>query len=302
MASRNAILAIHYIERPRPVLIVAFLERRKKELNIIHEEIMWLEPYQVDNGNLKDERVIAERILALATRLEIKIRSGLHFIVQSPRILSYGVILPKMNVRKARQLSQKEIDEMLVKHEEYYVRNERLIDKKEKGVMVYTDFLPIDLLNSLVNLGDHLDRLIESVTVGIHGLAGLIPDVEIDQQDMFLLTADEYTAKIALFIDGQFIDGLTVFMPASDDDRFTDEVMKSVRLLSGKHQFAFEREDIKELVMVVADDTLADAMTKEIEEALNMTVTRMTDLHDAALPYAALLSNAYLDYTFDIKG
>jgi hypothetical protein len=302
MLSRSLSLIVQYFERPFPTLKFGFVEKQKKNLRVVHEETFKLESYQVENGNLKDERVIADRVLKIIDENEFKVSSGVHVIVHSPRLLMYSAILPKMNPRKAKTMAHREIDEMMVKHDEYYSLLTRVYDAKEKGVMVYMDLFPVDLLNSLVNLGDQLDRLIESVTKGAHGLADYYNSLNAEEANALILYGNAHLAVVALVIDGTYIDGLTIFHPPSDDETFMGELHKSIRLLTGKHQFAFERENVKNTVVLIEDEGLRETIEHTLENDLNLNILHVEIDSYQNIPYTIILGNRYLDFSFDIKG
>lgn len=302
MLSRGLTLIAQYFERPIPTLKFGFVEKQKKNLRVVHEETFKLEDYQIENGNLKDERVIADRVLKIIEEHEFKVSSGVHVIVHSPRLLMYSAILPKMNTRKAKTMAHREIDEMMVKHDEYYSLLTRVYDAKEKGVMVYMDLFPIDLLNSLVNLGDQLDRLIESVTKGSHGLADYYNSLNSEETNAIVLYGNDYLAVLALVIDGTYIDGLTIFHPPSEDESFLSELYKSIRLLTGKHQFAFERENVKNTVVLIENDDLRKTIEHTLENDLNLNICNVEVDSYQNIPYTIILGSRYVDFSFDIKG
>jgi hypothetical protein len=302
MANKNVELHIRFIERPKAMLKITFVESVKKDIQIAHTENIFLESYQLDNGNPKDEKVIADKIANIAKENEFKIKGSIHFVIETPRIITYSAIMPKTLLKKAKTMAIKELDEVMIKNSEYYSKMIRVFDAKEKGVIVHIDLIPLDLVNVLVTLGDHLDRLIESVVKASHCLYPFYQELYMEEENLMIVYTDKETSYVALVINGKYVDSISLHEPYDDSDLFSLKLAKNIRLLAGKHQFAYEKEIVKHVLVVSPLIAVKTKLEKVLEDELSLAPINIENLSHENVFYAVLQNSHYMDFTFDIKG
>jgi len=300
MATVKIQLVVHYIETPTPVIRFACIEKVKKDVTIKYQERIELESYQVENGKLKDEKILAEKIMQSSEKVEGKIKDGIHFIVDSPRVLYYSVILPKMNIKKAKQMAEKELDETFVGyHEKYSVRN-FTFDAKEKGIFVYFEMLPIDLIQSFVNMSEHIDKYVDSVNLGNVSLLNHYRSYKIEQDDLIIVFGDAHMTMMGLIIGQQLVETQTYYEPLVKDEVLFAKIGLGIKMMSGKHEFHYERTRIQNILIVAEDQETKGSLEKYLKTNCNMDSLVVEDYAYAGLIEVFLQNDDYVDSIFKL--
>lgn len=300
MASVKIQMIIHYIESHQPLLRIAFVEQNKKLLTIIEHHKINLESYQVENGILKDEKVLAEKVLHISQKIEGKVKDGVHFVVDSPRVLNYSVILPKMNVKKASQMALKELEETFPKYDEYYVTRSDVSDAKEKGVFVYFELLPKDIIQSFMTISELMDKYIDSVNLGNITLCNFHHKCQGEQDDAIIVYGDEDLTMIGLALGQKLVESQTYYVALENDSDLFSKIGLGIKMMSGKHEFHYERRRAKNLLVITKDLEIKKSLETYLSEGYGLEPIITEPPLTCDLLEVLLLNDDYVDYVFKL--
>ncbi len=300
MATVKIQLVIHYIETPTPVIRFAYIEKVKKEVTIRHQEHIELEAYQVENGKLKDEKILAEKIMQSSEKVEGKLKDGIHFIVDSPRVLNYSVILPKMNIKKAKQMAEKELEETFIGYHEKYSVRSFAVDAKEKGIFVYFEMLPIDLIKSFMDMSEYVDKYVDSVNLGNVSLLTHYRSCKIEQDDIIILYSDEHMTLVGLIIGQQLVETQTYYEPLVKDEALFAKIGLGIKMMSGKHEFHYERKRVQNILILAENEETKRSLEEYLKTNCNMDSLVVEDYEYAGLIQVFLQNDDYVDSIFKL--
>jgi hypothetical protein len=291
---------MHYIESTHPVLRIAFVEQSKKNLTLVKDEAIRLEPYQVEKGIIKDEKVLSEKVMQIAGTVEGKVKDGVHIVIDSPRVLNYSVILPKMNVKKAVQMAGKELEETFPMYDEYYAVRNEATDAKEKGVFVYYELMPKDIISSFTTICELMDMYIDSVNLGKTGLLSQYSESGIDEDNLVIIYGDTHVTLVGLMLGRKIVETRTYYAPLTHDDDLFANIGLGIRMMSGKHEFHYERRRAKSLMVICSDNDAKHALEQFLSEgyALEPVVVENEAFKDFLEVF--LKDDDYADHTFKV--
>ncbi|MCF7932178.1 MAG: hypothetical protein K9K93_03315 [Acholeplasmataceae bacterium] len=300
MAKKTISMFVDYIEYPKPTLRIAFVEKTKGVVSVVFQEQLVLESYQIESWIIKDEKVIAEHISKMMSKLDYKISNGISVSISSPRVLNYSVIMPRMNAKKASQMAFKELEETFIKYEDLYSIHTKVFDNKEKGVFVNFYMLPKDLIGSFVNLSEHMDKYIDSVNLGSYALVALYRSLNLDAHNLVMVYGNEVVTMLGLIINGQMVECDTVFSPISSDQTLMSDLVLRLKIIMGKHEFAYERVSVKDLIVLCDDGELKESIKEFILNETNLTPLSLGENTTKTFFEVFLQNDDYLDYSFKI--
>ncbi|MFP4187382.1 MAG: hypothetical protein ACLFSU_04330 [Acholeplasmataceae bacterium] len=300
MATSKTQLIIHYIEKPEPVISFGFFERNKKEvIRHLHDHIQ-LESYQVDHGKLRDEVVLAERIMNLSEDIDGKIKDGIHFIVDSPRVLYYSMILPRMSIKKAKQMAFKELEETFINYGEEYSVRSYAVDAKEKGIFVYFELLPLDIIRSFTNMSEHIDKYVDSVNLGNIALLNYFNASNVEQDDVIVIYGDEHLTLVGLIIGRQLVETQAYYQALKNDETLFTRIGLGIKVMSGKHEFHFERTCVKHVLVFVDDQEVKSSLERYLN--VEYDLDRIETDHDEFVDMLHIFfsNDDFVDYVFKL--
>ena len=300
MATQKIQLIMHYIEASHPMLRIAFVEQTKKVLTIVKQETIRLERYQVEQGIIKDEKVLAEKVAQISSSVTGKIKDGVHIVVDSPRVLNYSVILPKMNVKKAAQMALKELEETFPMYEEYYVVRSETTDAKEKGIFVYYEMMPKDIITSFMTISELMDKYVDSVNLGKTGLMTLHMEHELDQENLVMVYGDTHFTLVGLMLGNKIVETRTFYVPFTSDESLFADIGLGIRMMTGKHEFHYERTRAKSVMVISPDKDVKRDLESYLSDGFALEPVVVEDMTFKDLLEVFLKNDDYADHAFKV--
>lgn len=251
MAFKNKQIILRYVSNPVPTVFTYVLGKDNKSVELIEENKLELEEYQVEGSNITDTEVIGKKIVNSMKEIDKTVKDKIILLYDTPDILRFSTIVPKMNINKVKPIAKKELNDFFRSGTDSYKVLNRVVTLPEKGIVFYYDLISSSFISQLDKLAVAMDFYIDSHASFPLAIAESYSK-KYPNENTFLIYKDELVTHVMLLLKSKLIDVLSSYSELT-----IDNIVNQMELLRNKHLFAFEKFETSKVSLIIQDDPKA---------------------------------------------
>ncbi|MCK9536717.1 MAG: hypothetical protein M0R05_03940 [Bacilli bacterium] len=284
-------ILIRYNNYPDPVIGVHVIANTKGLYTIVAKTEQKLEKFQVKEGLIVDNKVVAEKIIKELALGDKDTEDEIIVLYDTPDLLCFNTILPKAGRARTKKLAKKELNEFFRTNSDTYKQINRIINRKDGGIIFYIDLIPGKLINSLEELSNLMNKYIESSVSFIQAVAGAFEERFKNPLDTFIVFRDGVSCHVLLLFESKLIDSIALYNSNPPES----EIYSNLEILRSKHLFAYEKKETNHILFIVEEEDIRSRYESFFTNEKLFEIVQADITYDDIIITAAKYAGDYID-------